>query len=127
MARLYLLAGAISGFLAVLIGAFAAHGLKQYATPAVLETVKIAVDYQLYHALALLAVGIWQLQKPRQQGLKVAGLAFILGSFLFSGRLYALAAGAPRWLGPITPVGGICFLVGWAALAMAAWRTRPDN
>lgn len=125
MARTFLVIAAISGFLSVVVGAFAAHGLKQILTPLAIETVKTGVQYQIYHALALLFVGLWMSDKPATYGLKAAGLAFILGSFLFSGSLYALAVGAPRWLGPITPLGGLCFLMGWLMLAIAAWRTRP--
>lgn len=125
MARIFLMIGAISGFLSVAIGAFAAHGLKQVLLPAAIETVKTAAQYQMYHALALLLVGIWVSYKPATGGLKAAGLAFILGSFLFSGSLYALALGAPGWLGPVTPLGGVCFLIGWLLLAVTAWRTKP--
>ncbi|AQT61352.1 DUF423 domain-containing protein [Cellvibrio sp. PSBB023] len=126
MVRFFLIIAAIEGFVAVLIGAFAAHGLKQILSPAALETVKTGVQYQFYHTFALLLVGFWLLHKPATPGLKASGLAFILGSLLFSGSLYALALGAPRWLGPITPLGGLCFLVGWMLLLVAAWRTKPE-
>jgi len=127
MARLFLIIAAISGFFAVAIGAFAAHGLKKVLTPEMIEVVKTGVQYQMYHALALLLVALWLNHKPVTPGLKAGGLAFILGSLLFSGSLYALALGAPRWLGPITPLGGLCFLIGWALLLVAAWRTKPAN
>ncbi|HSC68072.1 MAG TPA: DUF423 domain-containing protein [Cellvibrio sp.] len=127
MARLFLLIAAMSGFLAVCIGAFAAHGLKQVLEPVALEVVKTGVQYQMYHALALLLVGLWLLHKPATPGLKGAGLGFILGSLLFSGSLYALALGGPRWLGPVTPVGGLCFLLAWLLLLTAAWRSAPAN
>jgi uncharacterized membrane protein YgdD (TMEM256/DUF423 family) len=123
--RVFVIIAAISGCLSVLIGAFAAHGLKQLLSPLAIETVKTGVQYQMYHALALLLVGIWCGYKPVTNELKAAGVTFILGSLLFSGSLYALALGAPRWLGPITPVGGVCFLIGWLLLAVAAWRTKP--
>ena len=116
--------GAISGFLSVLVGAFAAHGLNQILLPAAIETIKTAVQYQMYHALALILIGVWAGHKPVASGLKAVGLTFILGSFLFCGSLYALALGAPRWLGPITPLGGLCFLIGWFLLAVTAWRAR---
>lgn len=127
MARIFLIIAAISGFFAVAIGAFAAHGMKQFLSPAAIETVKTAVQYQFYHTSALLLVGLWLLHKPATSGLKAGGLAFILGSLLFSGSLYALALGAPRWLGPLTPLGGLCFLVGWALLIRAAWRLQPNT
>lgn len=127
MARLFLMIAAISGFCAVVIGAFAAHGLKQILAPEAIDVVKTGVQYQMYHALALLIVALWLSHKPDARGLKVGGLAFILGSLLFSGSLYAIALGAPRWLGPITPLGGLCFLIGWALLFLAAWRTKPAD
>ena len=123
MARIFLMIAAVSGFLSVVIGAFAAHNLKQILAPAALEVVKTGVQYQMYHALALLLVGLWLSYKPAAPGLKACGLAFILGSLLFSGSLYALAMGAPRWLGPVTPLGGLCFLIGWLLLLSVAWRT----
>ena len=125
MARLFLMIAALSGFFAVVIGAFAAHGLKQILAPEALEVIKTGVQYQMYHALALLLVGLWLSHKPTAPGLKASGLAFILGALLFSGSLYALALGAPRWFGPITPLGGLCFLIGWLLLLVAAWRTHP--
>lgn len=127
MARFFLIIAAVSGFFAVIIGAFAAHGLRQTLTAQALEVVKTGVQYQMYHALALLGVALWLSHKPEAQGLKAGGLAFILGSLLFSGSLYGLALGAPRWLGPITPLGGLCFLLGWLLLLVAAWRTKPAN
>jgi len=122
MARLFIFIAAIAGLMSVIIGAFAAHGLQQLLAPEALRTVQIAVQYQMYHGLALLAVGIYISVNPMQKGLKAAGLGFILGSVLFSGSLYALALGAPRWLGPITPLGGLCFIWGWASLILGHWR-----
>ncbi len=127
MTRLFLIIAAVSGFFAVVIGAFAAHGLKQTLAPEAIEVVKTGVQYQMYHALALLLVALWLNHKPAVPGLKAGGLAFILGSLLFSGSLYALALGAPRWLGPVTPLGGLCFLIGWLLLLIAAWRTTSTD
>lgn len=127
MVRFFLMIAAVSGFFAVVIGAFAAHGLKQILAPELIEVVKTGVQYQMYHALALLLVALWLSHKPDVRGLKAGGLAFILGSLLFSGSLYALALGAPRWLGPVTPLGGLCFLMGWVLLLVAAWRTKPAD
>lgn len=126
MARLFIIIAAIGGFSAVLIGAFAAHGLAQILSSGALATVNTAVQYQFYHTLCLLFLGLWLLHKPATPGLKAAGLAFILGIMLFSGSLYGLALGAPRWLGPVTPLGGLCFLLGWLLLLMAALRAKPD-
>jgi uncharacterized membrane protein YgdD (TMEM256/DUF423 family) len=127
VARFFLVIAAVSGFFAVVIGAFAAHGLKQMLAPEMIEVVKTGVQYQMYHALVLMLVALWFKQKPAASGLKAAGLAFILGTLLFSGSLYALALGAPRWLGPITPLGGLCFLVGWLLLTISAWRTSSAD
>jgi uncharacterized membrane protein YgdD (TMEM256/DUF423 family) len=125
VARLFILIAAISGLIAVVLGAFAAHGLKQILAPATLQAFQTGVQYQMYHALALMAVGVLMQIKPSLPGLKASGLAYILGTLLFSGSLYALALGAPRWVGPITPLGGLSFMLGWLLLAMAAWRLKP--
>ena len=127
MVRFFLMIAAINGFFAVIFGAFAAHGLKRMLAPEMLEVVKTGVQYQMYHALALLLVGLWLSHKPDTSGLKAGGLAFILGTLLFSGSLYALALGAPRWLGPVTPLGGLCFLLGWLFLLSAAWRSKSAD
>lgn len=127
MARTFILIAAVSGFLSVVVGAFAAHGLKKVLTPEMIEVVKTGVQYQMYHALALLIVALLLIHKPSTPGLKAGGWAFILGSLMFSGSLYALALGAPHWLGPITPLGGLCFLMGWVLLAVAAWRLKSES
>lgn len=124
LSRLFLMIAAVSGFFAVIIGAFSAHGLKEILSAEALDAVKTGAQYQMYHALVLLFVALWLSHKPAASGLKASGLAFILGILLFSGSLYALALGAPRWVGPITPVGGLCFLIGWLLLPVAAWRTK---
>jgi uncharacterized membrane protein YgdD (TMEM256/DUF423 family) len=121
MKRLFLSFAAISGFLSVCLGAFAAHGLKHQIPPESLAIWQTGVQYQMHHALALLAVGLLY-QTQASKALKLSGLAFILGSFLFSGSLYALALGASKALGVITPLGGLTFLVGWAALVVHALR-----
>ncbi len=121
MQRLFLGCAALSGLLSVCLGAFAAHGLKDHLSPESLSIWQTAVQYQMYHALALLGVGIL-CQQHLAKALKLSGLAFILGSFLFSGSLYALALGAPKIIGIITPLGGISFLVGWVALFVQVIR-----
>lgn len=126
MARFYVVIAAINGFVAVLIGAFAAHGLKRTLAPEMIEVVKTGAQYQMYHALALMMVALLLLHKPSAVGLKASGLAFILGTLMFSGSLYALAMGVPGWLGPVTPIGGLCFLVGWVLLAVAGWRIKTS-
>ena len=121
MQRFFVSFAALSGFLSICLGAFAAHGLKHQIAAESLAIWQTGVQYQMYHALALLAVGLLY-QTQASKALKLSGLAFILGSFLFSGSLYALALGAPKALGVITPVGGLSFLVGWAALVIHTLR-----
>ena len=117
MQRFFLSFAAASGFLSVCLGAFAAHGLKYRIGADALAIWQTGVQYQMYHALALVAVGLLYGFRT-SKSLKLSGLAFILGSFLFSGSLYALAFGVPSFIGMITPIGGLSFLVGWAALFM---------
>ena len=138
-ARFWLCLGAILAGTAVGAGAFAAHGLdgffaKKYAgqereqagvkVPAsqkYLADFKTGAEYQMYHALALLAVGLLALQRAAP-ALTVAGWSFVVGIVLFSGCLCLLTITGQRWLGMIVPLGGTAFLVGWGALAWAAWR-----
>ena len=106
---------AAAGASAVLLGAFGAHALRGVFDARSNELWHTAVNYHVWHALALaLAVG-W----GRGRSGKVAGLAFAIGIVLFSGSLYALALGAPRWTGIITPFGGLAFLIGWIALGLS--------
>ena len=115
--------GSVLGFLSVALGAFGAHALKDFlAAQNRLQTYETAVQYQFYHALALLAVGILALVKP-QASFSGVGLCFLLGILIFSGSLYLLCATGIRWLGAITPIGGIAFLAGWAWLA---WKAVTD-
>jgi len=115
--------GAILGGLAVAGGAFAAHGLEKRLDERGLDLFETAARYQMYHALALVAVGLLAGTGRPGRTLVVAGWSFFLGILLFSGSLYALALSGVRWLGAITPIGGVLFLVGWAALA--AHRPGP--
>lgn len=112
---------AILGGLAVVLGAFGAHGLKHkldaLETTAIYQT---AVQYHFYHALALLAVALLALRGRSSPALAVAGWCFTFGLLVFSGTLYALALSGVKWLGAITPIGGVALIVGWAALAVAA-------
>ena len=122
MAKLFLLASIISGFLAVAFGAFGAHGLKHKLSDYQLGIYQTAVEYQFYHSLALLAVAILSHFYPHSTALRISGYAFVFGLVLFSGSLYILSLTGIRWLGAVTPIGGLGFLVGWFALVVAAWR-----
>ncbi len=116
MPKLYLTVAALTGFLAVALGAFAAHGLQARLTDQLLTTFQTGVQYHMYHALALLGVGILSIHYPGSTALRVSGLLFILGILVFSGSLYILALSGIRWLGAITPIGGVALLAGWSAL-----------
>jgi uncharacterized membrane protein YgdD (TMEM256/DUF423 family) len=121
MAQAALLIGALYGALAVALGAFGAHALRSRLTPELQAVWKTAVEYHFYHALALLLVGIWA-RSLRTAGLDGAAWCFALGVLLFSGSLYVLALSGVRWLGAVTPLGGLLFLIGWALLAWTAAR-----
>lgn len=121
--RHFLVLGAVNGLLAVALGAFAAHALKDLLSSGLLEVFRTGVDYQALHALALLAVGLLGALSTPGRALAVAGWAFATGILLFSGSLYLLALTDARWLGAITPFGGTAFLIGWGALAWHAARS----
>ena len=123
MNALFLVIGAIFGFLGVALGAFGAHGLSSYFAqyPDLQGTYQTAVQYHMYHALALLAVA-WAADKWGSPWPHWAGYLFIAGILIFSGSLYVLVFTNLRWLGAITPIGGVAFLAGWVCLAMAGWR-----
>ncbi|HLT30157.1 MAG TPA: DUF423 domain-containing protein [Myxococcaceae bacterium] len=114
--------GAINAALSVAAGAFGAHGLKSRLTPDLLAVFETGARYHMYHALALLAVGL--VAHLRGHALLTAsGWAFTAGILLFSGSLYVLALSGVRWMGAITPLGGLAFIGGWVLLAAAALRT----
>jgi uncharacterized membrane protein YgdD (TMEM256/DUF423 family) len=115
--------GAASGFIAVAAGAFGAHALKARLTPELLVVFETAARYQMYHALALVAVGLAQSRAAPSALWSWSGWMFVAGTLLFSGSLYVLALTGLRWLGAITPLGGLAFLAGWLLLAMASLRT----
>jgi len=119
-ARIAILVGSAAMFVAVALGAFGAHALKARLTPDMTAVWQTAVQYHAWHALATLAVGVLLLQWPGQRAVEVAGWLFVAGIVLFSGSLYAMALTGIRGLGAVTPLGGVAFLAGWAALVWAA-------
>ena len=121
MDRFFFVAGSLLAFFAVALGAFAAHGLKTRLSPDMFNTFEIGVRYHMYHALALFAVA-WASSRWPDNKAQLAGWAFIIGIIIFSGSLYLLSVSGIRWLGAITPVGGIAFLIGWILLIWAVWR-----
>ena len=121
MDKLFFAIGSLSAFVAVALGAFGAHGLKGRLTPELLATFEVGVRYQMYHALALLAVA-WACTRWPGTAVTAAGWLFVAGTLVFSGSLYALSLSGVRWLGAVTPIGGLALLGGWLCLAWAAWR-----
>ncbi|SFW60911.1 DUF423 domain-containing protein [Luteibacter sp. UNCMF366Tsu5.1] len=109
-----------AGATAVAFGAFGAHALRNTLDASALATWHTGVEYHFWHALALLATCLLPASRARQ----VAQGGFALGILFFSGSLYALALGAPRWFGPVTPLGGVAFIVGWLALGFALRANR---
>jgi uncharacterized membrane protein YgdD (TMEM256/DUF423 family) len=120
MDRTFLLIGAVLGFLGVALGAFGAHALKSRLSPEMLAVFETGVRYQMYHVFAVLiiAAAIGHIGNARL--LVVSGWFFFAGILLFSGSLYALALTGVGILGAVTPIGGLCFLIGWACLAVFA-------
>jgi len=147
MTQFFLTIAAIFGGTSVAAGAFGSHALRKQLSDRALEIFETGVRYQMYHALALLAVGILlsltTLIMPTFSGntvitgalspeqlqaiaslLTIAGFAFVFGIVIFSGSLYALSLTGVGWLGAVTPLGGACFLVGWSCFAIAAFKYR---
>jgi uncharacterized membrane protein YgdD (TMEM256/DUF423 family) len=120
--------GALSGLVSVAAGAFGAHALKQRLPADLLAIFETASRYQMYHALALVLVGVLAsrggLPERVSAPLQLAGGLFVVGTVLFSGSLYVLSLSGQRWLGAITPLGGLAFLAGWLALAWSGWLSR---
>lgn len=124
----FVLAAAVFGGLGVALGAFGAHALRTRLTPDLLAVFETGVRYQMYHALALLGVALLVVKLPGTSMPATAGWLFIAGILLFSGSLYVLTLTGLRWMGAITPFGGVAFVAGWALLALAAlraWRVAP--
>jgi len=121
-AKHWLMVAALCAFTAVAVGAFAAHGLKTVLSVKELAWLDTASRYQMYHALALLAVVILQLKGVGFQWLQISACCFLGGIILFCGSLYALAFISVKWLVYLTPLGGVLFLVGWGALFWAAFK-----
>jgi uncharacterized membrane protein YgdD (TMEM256/DUF423 family) len=121
--KLFLMLGALNAFLSVALGAFGAHGLKNRLAPDLLAVYKTGVEYHFYHALGLLAVGLVAAQFPQSALVRAAGWAMLAGIAVFSGSLYVLSITGARWLGAITPLGGLAFLAAWALLAAGVARS----
>lgn len=125
--KLFLLISSLNGLLAVTLGAFGSHGLKTKISEQMLGVWQTAVQYHFYHVFALLGVALLlQQQGITSKWLLVSGWGFGVGLLLFCGSLYWMALGGPKWLGPITPLGGLCFMIGWVSLAVTAVKLSPQ-
>lgn len=119
MPRLFIFLASLSGFFGVAAGAFAAHGLKARLSPEMLAVFETGARYQMYHAFALFAAAGCAAQLGGRLP-RAAGWLFFAGTVIFSGSLYLLALSGVRWLGAVTPFGGVMFLAGWLCLALAS-------
>ena len=121
MDRVFFIIGALSACVGIAAGAFGAHGLKSHLSPEMLSVFEVGVRYQMYHASALMAAAWTQTRWPSSL-VTTGGWLFVIGTVLFSGSLYLLSLSGVRWLGAVTPLGGLAFLAGWVCLAWAVWR-----
>jgi len=122
MERLFFTIGSLSAFVGVVLGAFGAHALKSRLSTDMFNIFEVGVRYQMYHALALLAVA-WAASRWPGTLVNASGWLFLAGIVIFSGSLYILSTTGVRWLGAITPIGGLAFLAGWLCLCAAVWRS----
>lgn len=122
MAKLFIVLGSLSAFLAVALGAFGAHGLKSKLSKEMFSIYETAVNYHIIHALALIMVGILAKWLSDFGYLNWSGWLFLAGTVIFSGSLYVLSVTGIRQFGAITPIGGVSFLIGWLLLALVAWK-----
>lgn len=116
--------GAFSGAAAVLLGAFGAHGLEDNVSPEDLEIWKTAVLYHALHSIALVLFGLFQ---ERRRSSPAPGLLFLIGVLVFGGTLYGIVLGGPRWLGAITPLGGLALIAGWILFGVQALRSGKES
>ncbi len=127
--HLLVFGGAFAG-VGVALGAFAAHGLKKILSPYLLDVFQTGVHYQFIHALAVIFCALllrFSLPAKAQKAFFAAAICFIIGVFCFSGSLYALALTGNKWFGPITPFGGLLFMVGWGLFIFAALQIKEDT
>ena len=117
--RRLVIVGAVLGCLSVVLGAFGAHAVKSRIGAEALSWWQTAVQYQMWHGLAVLGLGLSGLPWVR-----LPAWLLTAGAFVFAATFYAMALGAPRWLGAVTPIGGLLMIAGWAAVALRAWRER---
>ena len=124
MSKLIIILAGINGFMAVSIGAFAAHTLRDRLSPELLNTFQTGVQYHMYHALGMFGIGLMMLNFPSSTLLRISAYLMMAGIVLFSGSLYLLSITGTRWLGAITPLGGLCFLTAWMLIVWFATRQQ---
>lgn len=122
MQKLFLIIGSFAMALAVGLGAFGAHGLRNILTEEMLDIFETGIRYHFYHAIGLLILGVIAHYLPDSALLQWSGWLMVAGILIFSGSLYLLSTTGLRWLGAVTPVGGLCFIASWILLAAAAWQ-----
>jgi len=127
MAKFFLLFAAINGMIAVILGAFGAHALKNSISPALLSAYQTGIQYHFIHVLALIGLALFILRAPTALAMPLpliaTGYLWMAGIILFSGSLYGIAIGAPSWFGPITPLGGLLLIMGWLSFAVGIARS----
>ena len=122
MTKTFIILASMFSFIGVALGAFAAHALKDKLPADMFAIWEVGVRYHMYHALGLFAVA-WVATQFPEANVSVSGWLFVCGIIIFSGSLYALGLSGMRWFGAITPIGGLCFLVGWLWLGWSVWRS----
>lgn len=122
MFKIFTALGSINALIAVMLGAFGAHALKNRLTPEMMEIFQTGVQYHFYHALGLLAVGVIAYHLPDSGWLKWSGWLMLAGIIIFSGSLYILSISGIKWLGAITPIGGTAFIIAWILLTVAVLK-----
>lgn len=120
--KLFIMLGSLNALLAVVLGAFGAHGLKSRVTTDMLAVWQTGVQYHMFHALGLVLIGVLIQLQPQVGTLRLSGYFLLAGIALFSGSLYLMVLSGVRALGAITPIGGVSFIIGWLILAIGIWR-----
>jgi uncharacterized membrane protein YgdD (TMEM256/DUF423 family) len=127
MSKLFLILGSVNAATAVSMGAFGAHFLKTKIPEEMLSVFQTAVQYHFYHSLGLMIIGVLIISIKPEKYLGIAGWMMFIGIILFSGSLYILSTTATRWVGIITPFGGIAFIISWVFIAVALWKWSGTN
>lgn len=127
MSKLFLILGSVNAATAVSMGAFGAHFLKTKIPEEMLSVFQTAVQYHFYHSLGLMIIGVLIISIKPEKYLGIAGWMMFIGIILFSGSLYILSTTATRWVGIITPFGGIAFIISWVFIAIALWKWSETN